>query len=343
MAEDNKAQGGQAPPSAEPQEAPAKEAEEREEQFKLPESLPVLPLTDAVVYPFMVLPLFIDRESAIAAIDAALSSDRLILLLSKKADEKVEPDSWEMYQVGTVAAIMKMLKLPDGRTRVIIQGITRAGVKKFVQRKPYTVASIEKLDDREVSEGSTEVTAWMRNLRESMERAMTLGKSISPELMMIAANVEEPGRLADLAATTLEIELEQAQSLLEETDPMRRLMMVHKFYSKELQVLAVQQRIASQAQNEMEKSQREYFLRQQLKAIQEELGVGDEYEQEFKELKEKIAKVGMPKAANKEAERQLEKLQRMNPDAAEAAVLRNYLDVLCDLPWSKSSRDRIDL
>ena len=315
---------------------------EREEEFHLPETLPVLPLTDAVVYPFMVLPLFISREASVAAIDAALSSDRTILLLTERGGEE-EAEYAELYDTGTAAAIMKMLKLPDGRTRVIVQGLARARVKELVQRKPFTIASTEKLEDAEIKEKETEITAWMRNLRESMERAMALGKAIPPELMMVASNLEEPGRLADLAATTLDIEVEQAQSILEETDPMRRLKLAHKFYANELQVLAVQQRIASQAKNEMDKSQRDYFLRQQLKAIQEELGVGSELENEFEELEGRIRKAKMPEAAEEEVKRQLDKLRRMHPDAAEAGVLRNYIDVMCDLPWSKSSKDRLDL
>jgi len=342
LAEKNKDEIDRIDPGPEQVMQRSERDEGREEKFELPDNLPVLPLTDTVIYPFMVLPLFINREESVAAIDAALSSDRLILLLTEKSGEK-EVEYPTLFETGTAAAIMKMLKLPDGRTRVIVQGLTRARVREFVQRKPFSIASIEKLEDEKPEEKDTEITAWMRNLLEGMERAVSLGKTISAELMMVASNIEDPGRLADLAATTLDIELEQAQSILEETDPLRRLKLVHKFYAIELQVLAVQQRIASQAKNEMDKSQREYFLRQQMKAIQEELGVGGELENEFDELQERIKKARMPEAAQLEASRQLDKLRRMHPDAAEAAVLRNYLDVMCELPWSKSSKDRLDI
>lgn len=311
----------------------------------IPEQLPVLPLEDFIVYPMMVVPIVVSREDAIAAIDAALAQDRIVLSVAEK--KKTENDNSGggrgFYDIGTAAAIIKMLKLPDGRTRAIVQGISRARILERTQEQPFVVARVEKLVDSEVSVRETESTAWMRGLRESLERAMSLGKSISPDILVFAANVEEPGRLADLAATTLEIDLNEAQEILEETDPIKRLKIVHKLYSNELQVLAVQQRIASQAKDAMEKGQREYVLRQQLKAIQEELGEGGELDQEIQELREKIKKAKMPEQAEEEAERQLKKLERMHPDAAEAGVLRNYLDVVSSLPWSKSSKDRLDL
>ena len=320
-----------------------KRSEETEEHFTLPEVLPVLPLINAVVYPFMVLPLFVERQSAIAAIDAALAGDRIVLLVAEKDTEEGAAESTDLYGIGTAAAIMKMLKLPDGRTRVIVQGLTRARVAERLQIQPYISARVEKLEDIGVDEDDAEVEAWMRELRESLSRAASLGKTIPPELLMIANNIEEPGRLADLAATTLEIELEDAQRILEELAPVERLKLVHKLYGNELQVLSVKQRIVTHAQDEMEKSQRDYVLRQQLKAIQEELGETDSREDEFRELAENIKKAKMPAAALEESERQLEKLKHMHPDAAEAAVIRNYIDVMCAVPWSKSSRDRLDL
>jgi len=327
----------------EPSDSPLENADEKGEEIELPTELPVLPLVDTVVFPLMIVPLFIARPSAVAAIDAALAGDRIVLLLAEKGDRANPEKESDVYRVGTAAAILKMLKLPDGRTRVIAQGLTRARVLEFTQSKPYSVARIEQLADEEIKAKEAEITAWIRNTRESMTRAAALGKSLSQEVLLLASNIDEPGRLADLAATTLEIETAEAQAILEETNPMNRLKLVHKKYVNELMVLAVQQRIASQAKDEMEKSQREYVLRQQLKAIQEELGEIDGSQNEFQEIRENIEKAKMPSVAKKEAERQLAKLERMNPESAEAAVLRNYLDVMCSLPWSKSSRDRLDM
>ena len=227
------------------------------EQPVIPELLPVMPFNDFIVFPMMVLPILVNRDDAVAAIDAALAQDRIVLLVAEKSAGEEEPQRRKnFYEVGTAAAIIRMLKLPDGRTRVIVQGLMRARVKELIQEKPYSIARIARLEDAEVTAGEAESTAWIRDLRESLERAISMGKTISPEILMFAANVEDPGRLADLAATTLDLDTSEAQKLLEETDPLKRLKSVHKLYSNELQVLAVKQRIASQAKDEIEKGQR---------------------------------------------------------------------------------------
>jgi ATP-dependent Lon protease len=326
--------------------APPEEKPREDELPAIPEELPVIPLEDFIVYPMMIVPIMINRPEAIAAMDAALAKDRVVLLAAEKKTGEEDPgggDKENLHLVGTAALIIKMLKFPDGRTRVIVQGLKRVRILELTQEKPYFVARTERLEDEKIKTKDAETTAWMRGLRESMERAMTLGKAISPDLLVFASNVEEPGRLADVAATTLEIDIDEAQRILEEADPMERLKIVHRLYLNELQVLAVQQRISSQAKDEMEKGQREYFLRQQLKAIQQELGEGGELDQEIKEYKERIAKARMPDLAKEEAERQIKKLEKMHPDAAEAAVIRNYLDVVSSLPWSRNSKDRLDL
>lgn len=316
---------------------------EESENQRIPEELPVLPLDNIVIFPLMVMPLFVSKPSALAAIDAALSQERVVLLLGRRSKVDNSNASGEFYQVGTAASILKMLRLPDGHTRVIVQGLVRAEIREFIAQRPHITARVERLTDKKTKEDKAESTAWMRNLRESLERAVTLGKSISPDVLMLAASVEDPGRLADLAAATLEIEFGLAQRILSEADPMQRLKAVQKQYEDELQILAVQQRIASQAKDEMEKGQREYFLRQQMKAIQEELGIDGELEDDVQELFIRIRKARMPKAAQEESERQLRKLERMHPDAAESAVIRNYLDVMTELPWSRSTRDRLDI
>lgn len=316
------------------------------DQLEIPDELPILPLSDFIVYPLMVLPMFISQEGSVSAMDAALVKDRMILLLAERPGKRRRKKAGaleDFYEIGSAATILKMLKLPDGRIRVIVQGLSRVKIDTVKKDGTHLVAKVIRIPDDEVKADDTEVIAWMRSMRETLERAVSLGKSISPDILMFASSVDDPGRLADLAAATLELDITDSQRILRESDPMKRLQLVNNLYSSELQVLAMQQRISSQAKGEMEKNQREYFLRQQIKAIQQELGDIGEYDEEIFELRERLKKAKMPPAALVEAERQLEKLDRMHPDAAEASVIRNYLDVMADLPWSRKTKDRLDL
>lgn len=316
--------------------------EGNEQQLQIPEVLPVLPLRDIVIYPFMIVPLFVSREKSIRAVDEALGENRMILLASQKDLDKEEPLGEDLYSVGTVAVIMRMLKLPDGRTRILVQGLARAIIEK-VEEADHLRVRLKVVQEPAAPERSLEVEALVRNVRASLEKAANLGKNISPEVMAIVANLDDPGRLADLAASNLELKVEDAQSVLDIPDTTARLRRVNELLNKEIEVLTVQQEINTQARADIDRSQREFYLRQQLKAIQAELGEGNELTEEIAQFREKIEAAHLPKHAEEEALRQLKKLERMHPDAAETATLRNWMEIMVDLPWAKASKDNLDL
>ncbi len=313
-----------------------------DEQLKIPEVLPVLPLRDIVIFPFMIVPLFVSRERSIRAVDQALAENRMILLAAQRDPNNEEPGATDLYDVGTVAIIMRMLKLPDGRIRILVQGISRAKINYLEDTQNYLQARIEEMTETP-PEQNLELEALTRNVRGSLEKAVTLGKNISPEVMAIVTTVEDPARLADLAVSNLELKVEDAQSVLELIDVTPRLHRVNELLAKEIEVLTVQQEINTQAKGEIDRSQREFYLRQQLKAIQQELGEGNELAEDIAQYREKLVKAKMPKQVDEEVDRQLKKLERMHPDAAETATLRNWLDIMVALPWSKFSKENLDL
>jgi ATP-dependent Lon protease len=317
--------------------------EPTDEQVKLPDSLPVLPLRDIVIFPYMIVPLFVQRERSIRAVDQALAESRMIMLVAQRDLEKEEPTGDDLYNHGTAAAIMRMLKMPDGRIRILVQGLSRARVARYDDSQPHLIAHIEPLSDTEPDADELELEALIRNVRASLERAITLGRNISSEVMAIVANLEDPGRLADVAASNLELKVSDAQSVLEKLNPADRLRRVNELLAREINVLLVQQEINTQAKGEIDRTQREFYLRQQMKAIQVELGEGNELAEEIAQYREKMLQTRMPEAVEEEVERQIKKLERMHPDAAEAATLRNYLDVMVSLPWSKQSEENLDL
>src|SRR4051794_16585840 len=319
------------------------EAEAVEPLMQIPSELPALPLRDIVIYPFMIVPLFVSRDRSIKAVEEALSDNRMILLVSQKDVNKEDPGQDDVYQVGTVAIIMRMLKLPDGRIRILIQGLSRCRVDSVQSKGDYIQANVTPISEPLAPDNSLEVEALVRNVRGSMERAASLGKNISPEVLAIIANLDDAGRLADLSASNLELKVEDAQTVLDIFDPVPRLRRVNDLLSKEIDVLTVQQEINTQARADIDRSQREYFLRQQLKAIQSELGEGNELFEEIEQYRDKILKSKMPENAEEESLRQLKKLERMHPDTAETATLRNWLDIMTDLPWSKASKDNLNL
>ncbi|MFN0279031.1 MAG: endopeptidase La [Pyrinomonadaceae bacterium] len=314
-----------------------------EPMVQIPPELPVLPLRDIVIYPFMIVPLFVSRDRSIRAVEQGLKEDRMILLVSQKDVNKEEPEQDDLYTVGTVAIIMRMLKLPDGRIRILIQGLSRCRVDSVAGKGEYVKAGVTPISEPLAPENSLEVEALVRNVRGSMERATSLGKNISPEVLAIIANLDDAGRLADLSASNLDLKVEDGQSVLDIDDPVPRLRRVNDLLSKEIDVLTVQQEINTQARADIDRSQREYFLRQQLKAIQAELGEGNELYEEIEQYRDKILKAKMPENAEEESLRQLKKLERMHPDTAETATLRNWLDIMIDLPWSKASKDNLNL
>ncbi len=317
--------------------------EDQGQKLNIPKDLPVLMLRDIVVFPYMVVPLFVGREKSKNAIDHALSTHRMILLLTQKNMEIEEPKSEDVYKMGTVALVMRMLKLPDGRVRILAQGLVRAEVRELDEEKPYYSAKIKVIREAEVEREPIEVEAMIRNVRDGLDEASTLGKNVPPEIMIIAANVDEPGRLADLAAATLDLKIEEAQELVEIIEPFNRLKKVYEKLTKELQLLDVQSKISTEAKGEMDKLQKQYFLRQQLKAIQKELGEGSEIQEDIKNYQEKLKKLKVTKEVREEVEKEINRLGQMHPESAETAVVRNYLDWMFSLPWNKSTKDNLDL
>ena len=321
-------------------------AETGDEPVAIPDLLPVLPLRDAVVFPYIILPLSVSREPSVQAVDRALAESRVILLASQRDPSIEEPEPEDLFDVGTAGAIMRMLKLPDGRIRILVQGLARMRVEHFSQTRPFFQAKVTRLPEPE-PQGSADdalaVEARVRSVKDDLDRAAALGKGISPEVMVIAANLEDPGRLADLAASNLELRLEEAQRILETVDPLERLERVGELLTREVQVLTMQQEISTQARGEIDRTQREYFLRQQLKAIQDELGEGDELTQEIAEYRAKADAAAIAGEARDELERQIRRLERSHPDSAESAIVRTYLDWLTGLPWNTLSEDNLDL
>jgi ATP-dependent Lon protease len=260
----------------------------------------------------------------------------------KKVTEE-DPSPKDLYRVGTVAVVMKMLKLPDGKVKILVQGLSKASIKEILHATPYLLVKIENIKDPFITEITLETEALMRNVREQLERIVSYGKLLSPDLMFILESVDDPGRLADLVASNLDLTVEKAQEILEILDPVERLMTLNELLGKEVQVLTMQAKIQSQAKEEITKTQREYFLREQMRAIRSELGEGDDRTDEIKTLQQKLKKAKMPKEVEREARRELDRLEQMHPDAAEASMIRTYLDWLIEMPWSIESKDSLDL
>ncbi len=317
--------------------------QEVDEQLIIPESLPLLPVRDVVVFPFMIVPLFVGREHSINAVDSSLTKDRLIFTTTQKDPTKEDPAEGDLYEHGTVSMIMRMMKLPDGRVKILLQGLTRARIRRFIQSRPSYMVEIDKIEEHLAEEVPLKVEAMMRNVRDHLEQLASLGKVVFQEIMMVIDNIKDPGRLADLVAANLGLKLDEGQRVLEAQDPIERLEMVSAFIVKELQVAEMQARIQTQAKEEMDKTQREYFLREQMRAIKAELGEMDEVSDEGEEFREKIKKAKMPPEAEKEAYKQVDRLEMMHPDAAESSLIRNYLEWLVDLPWSVQTKDMLDL
>ncbi|MFZ5775739.1 MAG: endopeptidase La [Thermodesulfobacteriota bacterium] len=318
------------------------EMEDAEGQ-EIPEELPLMAVRDVVVFNYMIIPLFVGRPASVGAVNEAMARDKLLMLVTQKDASIDEPTPEDMYDVGMVCMIMRTLKLPDGRLKVLVQALRKARVESFTQIEPHCIARIELLEDEEVEEVSVEVEALMRNVREQTEKILSLKGIMSSDLMVILNNVEEPGRLADLVVSNLQLKVAESQSVLETFDPVQRLRKVADYLQKELEVSTMQAKIQSEAKEEMSRTQREYFLREQLHALKKELGDIDERSAEIDELREKLARTRMPPEVKKEATKQLKRLEMMHPDASEASIVRTYIDWILDLPWRKSTKDRLDL
>ena len=309
---------------------------------KLPDVLPILPLYDAALFPKMVLPLVVLQGESVQLVDEAMAKDRIIgLMVSKKPENKKRPDREDLAAVGTSALILKMAKTQDDRTQLLVQGLSRFTIKSFEDGKPYLVARVELLKDVEKKDNETE--ALIANIVGQFERVVELSPGLPPEIAQMAKSIQESGTLADMIASTINSTPEEKQRVLEMQDVKQRLKEVTRLLNHQLDILELGNKIQSQVKGDMDKSQREYYLRQQLKAIKEELGEKDEASVEIDEYRAKIEEKNLPEEARKEADRELERLSRMHPSSAEYTVASTYLDWITSLPWHDSSPDNLDI
>ncbi|MCK6571948.1 endopeptidase La [Myxococcota bacterium] len=318
------------------------------DDVEIPDEIPLLPIRDLVIFPFMIVPLIVTREVSANAIEEALASgsERLVFLVTQKTAEDEDPRPEDLHPVGCIGMIMRMAKMNDGRIKVLVQGLVKARVKKFLRSVPSFSVVPERIIDQDLGASTklmAEAEALVRTSKDNLERFINLGKTVPQEVMMVVQPIEEPGRLADLVASNLSLKVEEGQALLELTHPIERLARVNGFLERELEILNLQQRIQDQARQEMSKTQREYYLREQMRAIRSELGDEDAQGEELDELRIKVDDARMPEAALKEAQRQLRRLGSMHAESSEAAVLRNYLDWMVELPWARQTEDAIDL
>jgi len=311
------------------------------DELELPSTLPVLPLKDTVVFPDSVLPLAIGQERSVRLVDEVVSGDRLLALVASK-DREVEQPGWDdLYEIGTAAVVQKMIRVPDGSLRVLVQGIRRIRLLDRIQEEPYLVGRFVEVPD--VLTDSPETQALTQNVQTLFARLIGLVPYLPEELGLAAANVEDPSALCHLVASTLRLKTDEKQRLLELDNVEKRLRAVLVILNRELEVAELGSKIQSQVASEMEASQREYFLRQQLKAIQEELGEGDPEQAELKELRDRAAEVALPEEARKAVDRELARLEKLPTAAAEYGVIRTYVEWILSLPWDKTTEDNLDL
>jgi ATP-dependent Lon protease len=317
--------------------------EDEDVDAEIPGVLPLMPVRDVVVFTDMVLPLFVGREKSVRAVQEAVAQGGYLFLATQMDPAIENPDTDEIFTTGTVSRVLRMLKLPDGSVKVLVQGFAKAKIVNYTRRRSLYRVKVEMLQEPAVDKISLEIEALMRNVREHCEKILILRGEMSGDVITILKSVEEPGKLADLVASNLSLNIEDSQQLLEVTDPMERLKKVNHLLSREVQLSTMQAKIQSDVKEEISRSQRDYFLREQVRAINRELGESDESLLEIDEYKKKIKRARMSKEADKEANKQLKRLEQMHPDSAESTVVRTYLDWLVDMPWSRSSKDVIDI
>jgi ATP-dependent Lon protease len=307
----------------------------------LPDALPILPLRETVTYPDTLTPLAVGQERSIKLVNDVLSGNRMLAMVASKDPENDTPAPDDLYGVGVAGTVARMMKVPDGTLRILVQGSERIRILDYVSEDPYLVARIESMPD--VIDPSTELEALTRNVQSTFSEIIEAIPYLPEELQLAVANLDDPTSLSHLIAGALRISTEEKQELLEEVDVTKRLRRLSEILTRELEVVQLGSKIQSQVESEIDKGQREYFLRQQLKAIQEELGEGDEQQAEVNELRQRLEEAGLPDEAKQQAERELGRLEKLPPIAAEYGVIRTYLEWLVDLPWSKETEDNLDI
>jgi ATP-dependent Lon protease len=303
--------------------------------------VPLIPLRDIIIFPYMVVPLFVGREKSIKALEHAMGNDKSILLAAQKQAKTDEPQPRDIYEVGTLGAILQLLRLPDGTVKVLVEGKRRARIREFVSEQDSFMVRVEEIED--LTEETVETEALMRSVIRSFETYVKLNKRVPPEMIMSVSAIDDPGRLADTIATHLTVKLEDKQELLNIVSPMKRLERLYQIMEGEIEILEVEQKIRQRVKRQMEKTQKEYYLSEQMKAIQKELGEKDEFKSDIQEFEEKIKTKKMSKEATKKAKQELKKLKLMSPMSAEATVVRNYIDWLVGLPWGRTTEEKKDI
>lgn len=321
-------------------------AKEDMEQVKINEILPIIPLKELVIFPYLVVPLLVGRPKSVEALEDAMRNDHVVFLVAQKkqVQEEEEPNFEDLYEVGTAATVLQVLRLPDGTARALVEGLARGKITEITQTEGFLKARIEKMEPSKERrrEKTIELEALMRNAVNEFENAAQLGKPIPSEVIVAALNIDEPGRLADFIAFHLSLKTTERQEILEAADPAERLEKVVDYLTREIEILEVGGKIRNKVEERLGQTQREYFLREQMRAIQEELG-GENGGSETEELNQQIEEAGMPAEAKEKALKEADRLSKMSPVSAEAPVIRTYLDWLVGLPWKKSSREKLDL
>ncbi len=303
--------------------------------------VPLLPLRDIIVFPHMVVPLFVGRQKSIRALEEAVNKQKPVLLAAQKDAKTNEPAEEDIYRVGTLGTVVQLLRLPDGTVKVLVEGKQRARVSRYLDHPEFFLVEAEPIEER--CDKTTEIEALVRSVNSTFENYVKLNKKIPPEMIMSVASIDDPARLADTIVAHLGIKLEDKQTLLELLNPAERLEKVLGFMRSEIEILEVEKRIRSRVKKQMEKTQKEYYLNEQMRAIQKELGEKDEFKNEIQELEEKIRQKKMSAEAREKAEKELKKLKMMSPMSAEATVVRNYIDWLISLPWQEYTEDKLDI
>ena len=314
-----------------------------EKDADIPAILPLMPVRDVVIFNDMLLPLFVGREKSVRAVEEAVTKDSFLMLVTQKDPNVEDPKPNEIYTVGTVSRILRMLKLPDGSVKALVQGISKARIVRYIKKKDLYLVKIEIIPENPIKKINLEIEAMMRNVRDYSKKILALRGELTGDVSSILESIGDPGKLADLVASNLKLKIKESQTVLEHIDPVKRLNNINDLLSREVELSSIQAKIQSDVRDEISKNQRDYFLREQMRAIHKELGEQDERKQEIADYNKRIKKARMSKEAEKEAKRQLKRLEQMHPDSAEASVIRTYLDWLVDMPWSVVTKDVINI
>ncbi|MCA9522445.1 MAG: endopeptidase La [Myxococcales bacterium] len=306
-----------------------------------PKVLPLLPLRDIIVFPYMVVPLFVGREKSINALEEAMNSEKGLVLAAQKQAKTNHPTPDDIFEIGTIGTIIQLLRLPDGTVKVLVEGKKRAKIKRYLPNDRSFVVEVEEIEEE--IERSVEMEALMRSVHSTFESYVKLNKRIPSEMLVSVSAIDDPARLSDTIVAHLNLKLNDKQSILETESPARRLEKLYELMQSEIEILLVEKKIRNRVKKQMEKTQKEYYLNEQMQAIQKELGERDEFKNEIQELEDKIRKKNMPKEAKAKAQRELKKLKMMSPMSAEATVVRNYIDWILGLPWNTYTKDKLDI